>query len=112
MRVEDRFGNSVEGVTVEFAVIAGGGSVQPSSTSTDAGGLATTQWTLGAPLGDQSGSIMVAPILPTTVSAFATTVPELVQILGGDGQTGIVGERLPDPPSVRVQGTRPSLRWM
>ena len=104
VRVEDRFGNSVEGVTVEFAVIAGGGSVQPSSTSTDAGGLATTQWTLGAPLGAQSVSIMVAPILPTTVSAFATTVPELVQILAGDGQTGIVGERLPDPPSVRVLG--------
>ena len=104
VRVEDRFQNPLEGVTVEFAVIAGGGSVQPSSMSTDAGGLATTQWTLGAPLGDQSVSIMVAPILPTTVSAFATTVPELVQILGGDGQTGIVGERLPDPPSVRVLG--------
>ena len=104
VRVEDRFGNPVEGVTVEFAVIGGSGSVQPSSTSTDARGLATTQWTLGAPLGDQSVSIMVAPILPTTVSAFATTVPELVQILGGDGQTGIVGERLPDPPSVRVLG--------
>ena len=140
VRVEDRFGNPVEGVTVEFAVIGGSGSVQPSSTSTDARGLATTQWTLGAPLGDQSVSIMVAPILPTTVSAFATTVPELVQILGGDGQTGIVGERLPDPPSVFpswckswvetgrrgswengfrtlrpcgswVQGARPSLRW-
>ena len=104
VRVEDLFQNPVEGVTVEFAVIGGGGSVQPSTTSTDAGGLATTQWTLGAPLGDQSVSIMVAPILPTTVSAFATTIPESVQILGGDGQTGIVGERLPDPPSVRVLG--------
>ena len=104
VRVEDLFQNPVSGVTVEFAVIGGGGSVQPSTTSTDAGGLATTQWTLGAPLGDQSVSIMVAPLLPTTVSAFATTVPELVQILGGDGQTGIVGERLPDPPSVLVLG--------
>jgi hypothetical protein len=104
VRVEDLFQNPVSGVTVEFAVIGGGGSVQPSTTSTDAGGLATTQWTLGAPLGDQSVSIIVAPILPTTVSAFATTVPESVQILGGDGQIGIVGERLPDPPSVRVLG--------
>jgi hypothetical protein len=104
VRVEDLFQNPVEGVTVEFSVIGGGGSVQPSTTSTDAGGLATTQWTLGAPLGDQSVSIIVAPILPTTVSAFATTIPESVQILGGDGQIGIVGERLPDPPSVRVLG--------
>ena len=104
VRVEDRFQNPVEGVTVEFAVIGGGGSVQPSTTSTDAGGLATTQWTLGAPLGDQSVSIMVDPLLPTTVSAIATTVPESVQILGGDGQMGIAGERLPDPPSVRVLG--------
>ena len=102
VRVEDRFQNPVEGVTVEFAAIAGGGFVQPSSTSTDVAGLATTQWTLGAPLGDQSVSIMVAPLLPTTVSAVATTVPQLVQILDGDGQTGIVGEPLPNPPSVRV----------
>ena len=104
VRVEDPFQNPVEGVTVEFAVIEGAGSVQPSTTSTDAGGLATTQWTLGGPLGDQSVSIMVEPLLPTTVSALATTVPQLVQILGGDGQTGIVGERLPDPPSVQVLG--------
>ena len=104
VRVEDRFQNPVAGVTVVFAAIAGGGSVQPTSTSTDVAGLATTQWTLGAPLGDQSVSIMVAPLLPSTVSAFATTIPELVQILGRDGQTGIVGERLPDPPSVRVLG--------
>jgi hypothetical protein len=104
VRVEDRFQNPVTGVTVQFAVIAGGGSVQPSSPSTDVGGLATTQWTLGEPLGDQSVSIMVEPLQPTTVSAFATTLPELVQILGGDGQTGIVGERLPDPPSVQILG--------
>ena len=104
VRVEDRFQNPVAGVTVEFAVIAGGGSVQPSSTITDLGGLATTQWTLGEPLGDQSVSITVELLLPTTVTALATTVPELVQILGGDGQTGIVGEPLPDPPSVQVLG--------
>ena len=47
---------------------------------------------------------MVEPLVPTTVSALATTVPQLVQILGGDGQTGIVGERLPDPSSVQVLG--------
>ena len=104
VRVEDRFQNPVTGVTVQFVVIAGGGSVQPDSTKTDVGGLATTQWTLGGPLGDQSVSIMVEPLQPTTVSAFATTVPEQVQILGGDGQTGIVGERLLDPPSVQVLG--------
>ena len=103
VRVEDRLQNPVTGVPVQFAVIAGGGSVQPSSPSTDVGGLATTQWTLGEPLGDQSVSIMVEPLQPTTVSAFATTVPEVL-ILGGDVQTGIVGERLPDPPSVQVLG--------
>ena len=104
VRVEDRFQNPVTGVIVQFVVIAGGGSVQPSSTSTDVGGLATIQWTLGEPLGDQSVSIMVEPLQPTTVSAFATTVPQRVQILGGDGQTGIVGERLLDPLSVQILG--------
>ncbi len=102
VRVEDLFQNPIEGVGVEFVVIAGGGSVQPTSTSTDVAGLATTQWTLGVPLGDQSVSIMVDPLLPTTVSAIATIVPQLVQILDGDGQTGTVGQPLPNPPSVRV----------
>ncbi len=105
VRIEDRVQNPVGGVTVEFAVIEGSGSVQPSAKVTDAEGLATTLWTLGEPLGDQRVSVMVQPSVSATVAAIATTVPEQVEILEGEGQMGIVGERLPDSPSVQVFGS-------
>ncbi len=104
VRVEDGSQNPIGGVRVEFAVIEGGGSVQPGVLNTDADGLATTVWTLGAPLGDQSVSAAVETLPLTIFSAVATTVPEQVQILDGDGQTGTVGERLSIPPSVQVLG--------
>ena len=109
VRVEDRFQNPVEGVPVEFAVIAGQGSVQPSTTTTDVGGLASAEWTLGEPLGDQMVSVALESLQSTILSATATAVPVQVEILGGDGQVGIAGEQLPGPPSVRVlaQGGAP-----
>ena len=102
VRVEDAHQNPVEGVAVDFVVIEGQGSVQPTMVSTDAAGLASTSWTLGAPLGDQSVSVSVQALPSRTLFAAATEIPVLFDILGGDGQVGIVGERLSDPPSVRV----------
>ncbi len=52
VKVVDDHGNAVSGVSVTFAVTAGGGAVTPSSVSTDANGIATvTTWTLGATAG-------------------------------------------------------------
>ena len=102
VRVEDAHQNPVQGVTVDFIVIGGQGSVQPASVNTDAAGLASTSWTLGAPVGDQSVSVSVDAVLSTTLLAVATEIPVLFDILGGDAQVGIVGERLSDQPSVRV----------
>jgi sugar lactone lactonase YvrE len=48
VRVYDEEGAGVEGATVAFAVIAGGGLVSASSLVTDAEGLASVDWTLGA----------------------------------------------------------------
>ncbi len=47
VRALDANGAPVAGVTVAFAVLAGGGSVSPASVVTDAGGIARTDWTLG-----------------------------------------------------------------
>ncbi len=44
----------IEGVTVQFAVTAGGGSVSAASAVTDSNGLAQVSWTLGATLGAQT----------------------------------------------------------
>jgi hypothetical protein len=46
-RVVDRFENNVPHVDVIFTVSRGGGSVEPTSATTDAGGLVQTQWRLG-----------------------------------------------------------------
>ena len=47
VRVADQFNNPVSGVAINWAVIDGGGSVTPASSTTDASGIATTSWTLG-----------------------------------------------------------------
>lgn len=47
VRVRDAAGNVVPGVLVTWGVIDGGGSVAPTTSTTDANGLASTTWTLG-----------------------------------------------------------------
>ena len=48
VRLTDRFGNGVPGQTVQFAPLAGGGSVAPAVVITDGAGIAAASWTLGA----------------------------------------------------------------
>ncbi|WP_416233384.1 N,N-dimethylformamidase beta subunit family domain-containing protein [Anabaena sp. UHCC 0399] len=48
VQVKDSAGNSQSGVTVNFAVTTGGGSVSPTSAVTDGNGQANTTLTLGA----------------------------------------------------------------
>ena len=49
----DAAGNPIAGETVEFTVVPGGGSVASAQVATDAGGRASTTWTLGPPAGEQ-----------------------------------------------------------
>jgi len=68
VRVTDRFGYVVPGVTVNFTVAVGGGTVSPTSRVTDAAGQAATSWTLGAS-GTQQITAGVTGINPVPVSA-------------------------------------------
>jgi hypothetical protein len=47
VRVADQFNNPVPNVEITWAVLDGGGLVNPLSSLTDASGIATTSWTLG-----------------------------------------------------------------
>ena len=47
VKVMDALNNPVQGVTMSWAVLNGGGSVNPVSSVTNAAGIATTSWTLG-----------------------------------------------------------------
>ena len=71
VKVADSLGIGVSGKTVTFAVATGGGSVLPTSGSSDANGLASTAWTLGAVTGAQTITATATGLAgsPLTVSA-------------------------------------------
>jgi hypothetical protein len=98
-RVSDAQGRLVGGFPIRWTVRAGGGSVSPAEVKSNAEGLASTTWTLGAEQPDQRVQVVVngAPVL----EAHALAGPFVVEATGG-GQTGPVASRLPDSLRVRV----------
>jgi protocatechuate 3,4-dioxygenase beta subunit len=93
VRAVDQFGNVVPGASITWD---GGshGSVSPVNTTTDAQGLARTQWTLAtagpasATARDASGRSAVF-----TATGSSSAAPALI-IVSGNGQTDIAGEYL------------------
>jgi hypothetical protein len=59
VKVSDADNNLVENAQVRFSVTGGGGSVTDAVVYTDAGGVATTQWTLGVQPGSNTLSATV-----------------------------------------------------
>ena len=73
VRAEDEHGNAVAGVTVTFAVTAGGGSVTGASAVTNASGIATVgSWTLGATAGENTLVASAPGGVTATFTAMAT----------------------------------------
>ncbi|MHB0964100.1 MAG: beta strand repeat-containing protein [Gemmatimonadaceae bacterium] len=72
VRVNDAQGNGVGGVAITFAVATGGGSVLPTSATTDASGSAATAWTLGGASGTQTMTVSATGLGTLAVSATAT----------------------------------------
>lgn len=71
--VTDSLGNPVSGATVAWST--SGGSLSPASSITNASGLASTTWTLGATGGAQSASASVSPLSPASFTATANLPP-------------------------------------
>ena len=69
--VRDQAGAPLAGVTVNFAVTAGGGSVSPASRQTDASGIARTRRTLGPNAGAQTATATTGSLVPAQFSAVA-----------------------------------------
>ncbi|MGH7567794.1 MAG: Ig-like domain-containing protein [Gemmatimonadales bacterium] len=106
--VRDANGNPVANVPITWAAATGGGSVNPTGSTTDINGKATTTRTLGLTPGTQTttatanltgggGSTTVTFNVNATVGG-ATQMT----ITGGQNQTDTVGQTLPTPLSVRV----------
>ena len=98
VRVNDKSGDPVSGVTVNFAVVAGGGSVPVATTTTNAQGLAATTWTMGTTAGTPSTAAASATGLSGSPISFSATVQaapaSTATLLQGDAQNGEVGQPL------------------
>jgi hypothetical protein len=107
VKVFDKDGSVVEGVDVVFNITAGEGSVNNSSTKTDAEGLAKTNWNLGDNFEEQTlgASIKKADgSLASTINFTAKSlVPTAIEIDSGNNQTGEPGERLGETLKVLVK---------
>lgn len=74
VRVTDRFFNIVAGVTVSFRVTGGGGQASGDALS-DAVGLASTTWTLGATAGPNTVTAALSRVTQTVVFAATAEWP-------------------------------------
>ena len=90
VKVTDASGNPVAGIGVTFTMAAGGGTVNPTATSTNSQGLASTTLTLGSLAGANavvatSGTLAGSPITFTATGAAAVGLTCSLYDLNGDG---------------------------
>ena len=72
VRVADQYGNVVGGAELSFTIVAGAGTVTPSTVRTEADGTAAvTSWTLGTTAGSNTLSATSGAASPATFSATA-----------------------------------------
>lgn len=94
-RVLDADAAPVAGVTVNFAVASGGGSVGAATAITDANGIAQTTWTLGTTGAQQVTASVTGIATPATFTA--TFSIATLTIDTGNNQTGFTTAPLADP---------------
>jgi hypothetical protein len=102
VKVSDKFGNGVGGVTVAWAKTSGGGTLGGTSSVTAADGTASISYTLGSSAGTETVTATAAGIAPVSFSATAVTGPASIVAVGGAGQSGRVGQPLTTPLVVKV----------
>jgi adhesin/invasin len=102
--VTDADGNPVSGAAVTWVITAGGGSVDPTTSVTDATGHASTTWTLGPSVGSNTVDAVVSGvgIAHFTATAVAGSAAKIV-IVSGNNQSGQVGTQLGADLVVQVQ---------
>jgi hypothetical protein len=72
VQVLDAQGNAVVARPVTWVIGAGGGSVNPQNTTTNAEGKASTKWTLGSSVGTNTVNAVVSGVGTATFTATAT----------------------------------------
>ncbi len=117
VKVTDANNNSVQGITVTFAVASGGGSITGATQTTDASGVATVgSWRLGNNAGTNtltatvtvpaSSQVIGASTLADLIVTFTATATAgsagSITINGGNAQTAVAGSAVATAPSVKV----------
>ena len=98
-------GAPAAGATVSWSTTAANGSMTPTSTATDANGIATSSWGLGTVAGPQSAQATLsgASGSPITFTATATAGPATTLAeAGGNNQTGQINTALALPVQAKV----------
>jgi hypothetical protein len=97
----------VSGVTVSWAVTAGGGNVLSAESITDLTGVATNFWTVGGTVGNNNQGLTATGAgltgSPVTFVASATAPPTQIASFSGDLQTATAGTALAQPFVVLVR---------
>jgi YVTN family beta-propeller protein len=89
VKISDDKGRGVPGVIVDFLVTAGGGQLSASSAPSNAGGIATTRWTLGTDI-SASQTVMAQLIDPSTGSLVASVVFHATPTAGPAAHIGAI----------------------
>ena len=110
VRVVDLYGNAKSGVRVWFTPCETCGSANPASAMTNAGGVATSMWTLGTSTGTQRLSATLAglPAVGFEALAMPNSSAEVLSLTArqGDGQTVEQHARNAQPLGVFVSDGR------
>ncbi len=102
VRVNDRNNNPLRDQTVTFRVTGGGGSVSPSTVTTDSSGQASATLTLGSAAGTNTVTASVGTLSPATFTATARTLIRRLELDIGNNQSGEINSALSQPLSVRI----------
>jgi plastocyanin len=98
-------GAPAAGATVTWSTTAPNGSMTPTSTPTDANGIASSSWAMGTVAGPQSAQATLSGASGSPVTFSATANPGLPSALsdaGGNNQTGAINTALPQPVRAKV----------
>ena len=104
VKVLDANGVVVSGATVNFAVVAGGGSVAVVNGVSDASGLVSANWTLGAAVGTQAitATAVALPNAPITINATATERPAKMLVFGQQPLRSLMNASITPPVTVKA----------
>jgi hypothetical protein len=101
--VVDGSGNPVIGAAVTWVVTAGGGSLDPTTGTTDESGRSSTTWTLGPGIGANTAQAIVSGVGQAVFTATASAGdPDDIIIVSGNDQRGQAGTRLANDLVVQV----------